>query len=358
MAAEGENFAERLLGWFARYGRHDLPWQIDKTPYRVWVSEIMLQQTQVATVVPYFERFVETLPDVRALAAARIDDVLKLWSGLGYYARARNLHCAAQRIVDLHEGELPRSAEALESLPGVGRSTAAAILALSFGERHAILDGNVKRVLARYHRVHGWAGKAQVAKRLWELADLHTPSDGVAAYTQAIMDLGATICTRAKPACALCPVQVDCAAFATGSIDQLPTPKPRKLRPQKRARILVVRNDAGDFLLERRPPIGIWGGLLAFPELGEEDTVAAWCRVRFGCDPETITQLAPVAHAFTHFELTMEPAYVEVRHAPAQILDHDRLLWYNAAATVPGGLPAPISKLITQLTTNVERTVN
>jgi A/G-specific adenine glycosylase len=353
MAINSDPFARPLLDWYARSGRHDLPWQISSTPYRVWISEVMLQQTQVATVIPFFERFVEKFPVVRSLAAADINDVLALWSGLGYYARARNLHRAAQAVVALYDGELPRNRDALEALPGIGRSTAAAILALSFGTRHAILDGNVKRVLARYHAVAGWAGQAAVLKTLWTLAEEHTPNGQVADYTQAIMDLGATVCTRARPACRRCPVARGCAALASDRVGELPAPRPKKPRPRRRSRILVLRNDAGEFLLERRPPSGIWGGLLSFPELADDETAAAWCRMRIGCEPGSILELTPVEHGFTHFELTMEPAYIELEHSPAAVMDRNRWLWYNADAAAPGGIPAPISRLIERL--NVAR---
>jgi A/G-specific adenine glycosylase len=343
-AAELDSFARQLLGWFAEHGRHDLPWQIDATPYRVWVSEIMLQQTQVKTVIPYFERFAARLPDLASLAAAPLDDVLAHWSGLGYYARARNLHAAAKLVHERHGGEMPRSLDALTALPGIGRSTAGAILALAFGERQPILDGNVKRALARFHAVEGWPGKAEVAQRLWRLADTHTPSSDVAAYTQAIMDLGATVCMRAEPRCGVCPVAADCAARKAGLERALPTPRKRAARPARRVTVLIVRNTAGQTLLERRPLTGIWGGLLSFPELDGDESAEQWCRRRLGKAPFDAEALAAVEHAFTHFDLTLAPVRLAVD--AAAVMDHDRWLWYNSAEPLPGGIAAPIGKIL------------
>ena len=251
------DFAQRLLAWYALHGRHDLPWQQDRSPYRVWVSEIMLQQTQVGTVIPYFQRFMEQFPTVVALADAPLDEVLHHWSGLGYYARARNLHKAAREICERHVGEFPRDARALEALPGIGRSTAAAILAQSFGLRHAILDGNVKRVLARYHAVEGWPGRTEVLARLWAYAEQHTPSEDVSHYTQAIMDLGATLCTRSRPLCLHCPVGAHCAARIQGQPTRYPGRKPKKDLPRRATRMLLIREPAEQaVLLLKRPPTG------------------------------------------------------------------------------------------------------
>ena len=217
-----------MIAWFAQHGRKDLPWQQDPTPYRVWVSEIMLQQTQVRTVIPYYQRFMQAFPDLRALAAAPLDQVLHHWSGLGYYARARNLHRAAQRIRDDHAGRFPEDIEVVMRLPGIGRSTAGAVLSLACGQRHAILDGNVKRVLARFHAVEGWPGKTAVLEQLWALAEAATPQRDVAAYNQAMMDLGATLCRRGTPECPSCPLQSDCRACKLGRQSEFPAPRPRR----------------------------------------------------------------------------------------------------------------------------------
>ncbi|HET8551115.1 MAG TPA: A/G-specific adenine glycosylase, partial [Gammaproteobacteria bacterium] len=267
-AAVEHDFAPRLLAWFASHGRHALPWQREPTPYRVWVSEIMLQQTQVATVIPYFKRFMARFPDLATLAAAPLDDVLALWSGLGYYARARNLHRAAQSAVAEYGGELPASLDELMAFPGIGRSTAGAILSLSRGQRHPILDGNVKRVLARFHAIAGWPGDKRVADRLWEFAESHTPVADCAAYTQAIMDFGATVCTRRNPACDICPMSANCEAYALGRQHDFPAPRARRGYPERNVRVLVIEAE-GAVLLEKRPPTGIWGGLWSLPELPE-----------------------------------------------------------------------------------------
>jgi A/G-specific adenine glycosylase len=349
-ATELDAFADRLLRWFAQHGRHDLPWQIDATPYRVWISEIMLQQTQVGTVIPYYLRFMEHFPELASLAAAPIDDVLAHWSGLGYYARARNLHRAAREVVAHHDGELPRTLEALMELPGIGRSTAAAILALSSGRRHPILDGNVKRVLARYHAIAGWPGRSGVARELWTRADEHTPAERVAEYTQAIMDLGATICTRSKPRCDICPVADDCTGRLEGIEQTLPTPKPRAARPARSVTVLIVQNAAGETLLERRPPSGIWGGLLSFPELEAEESVDDWCRQRLGAEPAAARALSAVEHSFTHFDLTLTPVQLALERDASRVMDDDRWLWYNSTEPLPGGIAAPIGKILRELT--------
>ncbi|MGD8746674.1 MAG: A/G-specific adenine glycosylase, partial [Gammaproteobacteria bacterium] len=254
-------FARRVLDWFEVSGRHDLPWQIDPSPYRVWVSEIMLQQTQVATVIPYFERFIARFPAIRELADADLDEVLHLWSGLGYYARARNMHRAARTVCEHHGGRFPEAFDEVAALPGIGRSTAGAILALSLGQRHPILDGNVKRVLCRHEGLEGWPGRPAVEKALWEISDRLTPDDGVAEYTQAMMDLGATICRRGRPDCDRCPVSGDCVARSQGRQQELPTPRPRRERPLRRTHMLLISDPDGRVLLERREPSGIWGGL-------------------------------------------------------------------------------------------------
>jgi A/G-specific adenine glycosylase len=343
------SLSNRLLTWFDKFGRHDLPWQENPTPYSVWVSEIMLQQTQVATVIPYFERFIAQFTSVSELASAAQDDVLHLWSGLGYYARGRNLHRAAQIIIDEHEGKLPRGLDALLALPGIGRSTAGAILALSHGDRHPILDGNVKRVLARFHEIAGWTGDAAVQKELWSYAETHTPRTRVAAYTQAIMDLGATLCVRAKPDCPRCPLRSDCRANANGTQSKFPERKPRKQLPQKHTRFLLAKLD-GELLLTRRPPIGIWGGLWCFPELDQDDEIGSWCE-RHGLElTQPVVKHSLLQHTFTHFRLSITPLEFVVKLANRSVMDSDEWLWYNTNRPVKVGLSKPVSKLLADIT--------
>ena len=265
-------FAAAVLDWFDRHGRKDLPWKQPPHPYRVWVSEIMLQQTRVQTVLGYFQRFMDRFPDVVSLADAPLDEVLALWSGLGYYARGRNLHAAARRIRDQHGGVFPQHMDTLQALPGIGRSTAGAIAAQAFGQRQAILDGNVKRLLARHDLVEGWPGEGRVQKRLWALAEQRTPRQRVADYTQRVMDLGAIVCTRGKPLCDMCPLQAGCLAKAAKRVHELPTPNPRKTLREVNKAWLVIRDSQGRVLLERRPENGVWGGLWAFPELDAEES--------------------------------------------------------------------------------------
>jgi A/G-specific adenine glycosylase len=336
--------AAPLLAWFDRAGRKHLPWQQDPTPYRVWVSEIMLQQTQVATVIGYYERFMQRFPDVRALAAAPVDEVLHLWTGLGYYARARNLHHAAQVIVAEHSGELPLTIEAVQALPGIGRSTAGAILALSRSQRHPILDGNVKRVLARYFGIEGFPGEREVEKTLWSLADECTPLERVAHYTQAIMDLGATLCVRSRPLCAACPLTEHCVARIEGRQSALPTPRPKKIRPQRSAYVVLLVRDDGAVLLERRPPTGIWGGLWTLPQFDEGAAARAWIPAG------GVTALPPYFHSFTHFDLTLHP--LVARAAPVSaVADSDRYCWYEPRQPARIGLAKPAVELIRALDT-------
>ncbi len=309
----------------------------------------MLQQTRVATAAPYFERFVARFPDAAALAAASLDEVLSLWSGLGYYARARNLHRAAARIRDLHGGELPRDAAALATLPGVGRSTAAAILALALGQRHAILDGNVKRVLARYHRVDGWPGAGPTQRRLWALAEAHTPADRVSDYTQAIMDLGATLCLPRRPACERCPVAEDCGARSSGEVDRYPRPRAARPLPARATRFLIVRDTGGAVLLERRPPTGVWASLWAFPEAGVDEPVEHWCLLRFGARPQSVTAWPTFRHTFSHFHLDVTPVVVEVSGPESALSESGATLWHMPGSPAPGGLAAPVAALLARL---------
>lgn len=337
--------ADRVIRWQRRSGRQDLPWQTPATPYRVWVSEIMLQQTQVATVIPYFERFMAALPDPASLASASRDDVLQLWTGLGYYARGRNLHRAAQQIVAEHGGELPADLDLLIALPGIGRSTAGAIMSLAFSIPAPILDGNVKRALARYHAVPGWPGTSAVAKTLWTFAEDHVPNANPDIYTQGMMDLGATICTRRAPACTACPLVTDCRAAAEGDPERYPGRKPKRARRERSVRVVMVEDESGAILLERRPETGVWGGLWSLPELGEDSAVADWCRRELAADPTQALELPPIDHAFTHFDLQMRPIHVRIESAQVLADDADRI-WHRPESTPDFGMPAPIVKLI------------
>jgi A/G-specific adenine glycosylase len=339
--------AAALLKWHERAGRHDLPWQRDRTPYRVWLAEVMLQQTQVATVRPYYERFLRRFPDVRALAAASIDEVLHLWSGLGYYARARNLHRAAGVISNEHGGEFPGSFAALARLPGIGRSTAGAILALSRGERWPILDGNVRRVLARYFGVSGVRAAAGT-QRLWQLSERCTPQQRVAQYTQAIMDLGATVCVRRRPLCAGCPLGRHCFARRTGRQHELPAPRTTPARRTRRVFMVVARSAAGSVLLERRPQSGVWGGLWCLPQFDTVTAAQAFIRATLEVDGGEPRRLAVVEHAFTHFSLRITPLLVQCA-GPAAVMEEGASLWYNLRTPARVGLPAPISALLAQL---------
>jgi A/G-specific adenine glycosylase len=344
-----ERFSRDLLSWFEVHGRHDLPWQCELTPYRVWVSEIMLQQTQVATVVPYYERFMSQFPSVEVLAAASIDDVLHHWSGLGYYARARNLHRAASIVLEQHDGVFPTTLENLIELPGIGRSTAGAVLALSDGQRHPILDGNVKRVLCRYFAVEGWPGNAGVAHRLWGIADSLTPGSHVAEYTQAIMDLGATLCRRTQPACNQCPVASGCSAREAGTQGSYPTARPKRVRPTRQTTMLLVLNGAGQVLLQRRDHDGLWGGLWSLPEVTQAGDTSAWCRERLGCSIVDEMTLPNVSHGFTHFVLEITPHVVHMEPDMSRVMDGDNWLWYNPKSPARVGLAAIVTKLIASL---------
>ncbi|MGH8041467.1 MAG: A/G-specific adenine glycosylase [Rudaea sp.] len=332
-----------MLRWFDAHGRHDLPWQHPRNAYRVWIAEVMLQQTRVVTAVPYFLRFADTFASLRALAAAPLDDVLALWSGLGYYSRARNLHRAAKICVQRHRGALPRDFDALAVLPGIGRSTAGAILAQAHGLRCAILDGNVKRVLARFHGVRGWPGTPAVSAQLWKFAQIHTPRSRVADYTQAIMDLGASVCTRAKPRCADCPLRHDCVAARDGHTAQLPQRKPARVLPLRKTVMLVLRDRGGRILLERRPPTGVWAQLWSLPEAA--DAAAAARGLGAG---STLRPLPPFTHTFSHFRLDVTPIAGTVA-ASARIADAADRRWLHLHEASALGLPAPVRKLIENL---------
>ncbi len=338
-----ERFQKRLLEWFARCGRHDLPWQKDPTPYRVWVSEVMLQQTQVATVIPYYLRFMERFPGVMELAQAAEDEVLHLWSGLGYYRRARLLHKAARCIARDHGGRFPTVFEAILALPGIGRSTAGAILALSLGKPYPILDGNVRRVLARFHAVSGWPGEAKVERALWGIAERYTPREEVSAYTQAIMDLGATLCTRMRPRCPDCPLREGCEAFRRGEVHRYPAPRPRRELPLRECTALILQREDGAVLLERRPP-GLWGGLWSFPELPPGEDPEDYARRRLGLALRDMETLPPSLHTFTHFRLHIHP--LRARAIPCGVMEDGAGIWYKIGASKPLGLTAIVKGLL------------
>ncbi|MCS2611074.1 A/G-specific adenine glycosylase [Halomonas dongshanensis] len=338
-------FQQRLLTWFDRHGRHDLPWQSPRTAYRVWVSEIMLQQTQVATVIDYFERFMARFPTLESLARAPVDEVLHLWTGLGYYARARNLHKAAIEAFDAH-GELPTdSVESLMALPGIGRSTAGAIIAQSTGQRAAILDGNVKRTLTRLHAIPGWPGKPSVERRLWALAEYYTPAHRLADYTQAMMDFGATLCRRSRPDCDICPFEDVCAGYAEGEPQRYPESKPKKALPTRTTFMLMLRDREGRIWLEQRPPTGLWGGLWSLPQFDSAQALDDWLGLHAaGCTQEPPG--ATFTHVFSHFRLEITPWTATC----------DRLVgiretgvWYDSSAPQALGLAAPVKRLLTQL---------
>jgi A/G-specific adenine glycosylase len=337
-------FAARLVEWQRSHGRRDLPWQSSRDPYAIWLSEIMLQQTQVATVIPYYERFLTRFRDVFSLARAPLDEVMTLWSGLGYYSRARNLHAAAQVLVREHEGRIPRAREVLQTLPGIGRSTAAAIAALAYGAREAILDGNVKRVLARHFAVRGYPGSPPVERRLWKLAESLLPRRGNARYTQAMMDLGATLCRQRVPECARCPVARTCAALRLNAVERFPEPRPRKALPVKRTAMLLLVH-RGDVLLERRPASGIWGGLWCLPQMAAGADPARHCAARFGATLASIERLPEVAHGFTHFSLRIRPVLCEVGKLEPRA-GEPGLVWLAPGEAAGGAVPAPVRRLL------------
>lgn len=343
-----ESFSTALLSWYDCHGRKDLPWAQGRDPYRIWVSEIMLQQTQVATVIPYFERFMARFPDIAALARAELDEVLHLWTGLGYYARARNLKHAAERIVAEHAGRFPADIEQVRALPGIGRSTAGAILAFAFDQRHAILDGNVKRVLARYHAVAEIPGAA-LDKALWPLAEAHTPATRSAEYTQAIMDLGATLCRRGRPQCALCPLADGCAALAHGAPEVYPAARARRAKPTKRVVMLMIRDNNGHVLLQQRPPSGIWGGLWGFPECAVDCDAREFSREQLGIDIELEPLWPSVPHTFSHFHLDITPQPARIIEAGGQVMENNGTVWYKLAVPDKRGLAAPVQRLLQRL---------
>ncbi len=343
------DIAPRVLAWFDRHGRKTLPWQQAISPYRVWVSEIMLQQTQVQTVIPYYERFMRELPDVQALSRADADQVMHLWTGLGYYSRARNLQRTAQIVCAQYGGEFPDDVARLSELPGIGRSTAAAIAAIAFGKRAAILDGNVKRVLARFHGVAGYPGESAVHNQLWEYAETHTPTKRIDAYTQAMMDLGATLCTRSKPACGICPLRDDCLAQQSGRTAEFPGKKPKKVLPVKSAQMLIVEDKHGDILLEKRPPTGIWSSLWVFPQIDSGADPIAHCADRLQLKVDIVERWDIYRHTFSHYHFDIEPVRLRVKKQQPAIGENERQLWYSLHTPAAIGLAAPVVKLLKKL---------
>lgn len=346
MTLHAAQFSAQVLEWYDKYGRKTLPWQIEKTPYKVWLSEVMLQQTQVATVIPYFERFMARFPTVTDLADAPLDEVLHLWTGLGYYARARNLHKAAQQVATRHGGVFPQTFEAVMDLPGVGRSTAGAILSLSLGQHYPILDGNVKRVLARCYAVAGWPGKKEVESRLWSVSEAVTPAHGVARFNQAMMDLGALVCTRSKPKCELCPLNNGCEAYAAHSWAMYPGKKPKQTLPERTGYLLLMQHN-DEVYLAQRPPSGLWGGLFCFPQFATEQELTEWLAQR-QISANNLRQMTAFRHTFSHFHLDIVPMWLPVSSFHS-CMDEGNALWYNLAQPPSVGLAAPVERLLQQL---------
>jgi A/G-specific adenine glycosylase len=341
-------FSQAVLAWYDQHGRKHLPWQQDITPYKVWISEVMLQQTQVATVIPYFERFMQEFPTVHDLANAEQDKVLHLWTGLGYYARARNLHACAKKVSTDFKGEFPNSVTELSDLPGIGRSTAGAIASISMGINAAILDGNVKRVLCRYYAVEGWPGKTSVQKELWQIAERLTPAERCNHYTQAMMDMGATLCTRSKPQCGICPLAPECKAYAQGNQKAYPNSKPKKDKPEKQTQLIMLQDPDGHILLEQRPQQGIWGGLWSFPELPLEEDALARSQGLFGDSAFAQENWPSFRHTFSHYHLQIHPVLIRLNKRPTAIGESAQH-WYNPQQPAELGLAAPVKTLLTQL---------
>jgi len=343
-------FADKVLKWFDLHGRHNLPWQKNINPYRVWVSEIMLQQTQVKTVIPYFNAFMQSFPNVKALADAGQDEVLKHWSGLGYYARARNMHEAAKSVRDDFKGEFPQDLDTMLSLKGIGRSTAAAILSIASNQPEPILDGNVKRVLSRVFAVEGWPGKSDVLQKLWLITEQTTPATRNADYTQAIMDLGATVCTRSKPQCAICPLRDDCIANKDGRQSEFPGKKAKKTLPEREAIMLILKNPEHAVFMQKRPPVGIWGGLWCFPQFEKMQHAEQWLHDFSETGLEITEELAILSHTFSHFRLHIQPLIVHLKTPiNLSVMEKDDSLWYNINTEFNGGLAAPVTTLLNTL---------
>lgn len=343
-------FAQQIITWQKQHGRHDLPWQNTRDPYAIWVSEIMLQQTQVTAVIGYYQRFMTRFPSIASLAQAQQDEVLQYWSGLGYYSRARNLHHAAQTIMAEHAGQFPQDFEAIQTLAGIGRSTAAAIASFAFQQVQTILDGNVKRVLARYFAIEGWPSSPKVEKHMWQLAETLLPNDNMVAYTQGLMDLGATLCTRSKPKCQTCPLHTSCSAYAQGLVKLLPTPKPKKISPQKYTTMLIFKKGR-DILLEKRPSKGIWGGLWSLPEISMTDIASEVALTRFGIEVEAEEPLDVLHHAFTHYKLAITPQPLQViGKVPAHSAGQH--IWLPIEDAIGAALPTPTRTILSGLLLN------
>ena len=350
---EASLFQKKVLRWFDNFGRKDLPWQLSPTPYHVWLSEIMLQQTQVATVIPYYLRFIKQFPDLPALAKARLDQVLHLWAGLGYYARARNLHRTAQIIVDSYQGKFPADIDLLQALPGIGRSTAGAILALGFQITAPILDGNVRRVLSRVYAIDLPANAPQTLQQLWQIATQLTPTKRVAAYTQAMMDLGAMVCLRSKPLCQACPLAKQCMAYLSDKTAYYPNPKPKKQIPIRQIRMLMITNKSGAILLQKRPPVGIWGGLWSLPECPVDVDLSEWCQANLGIHIRHLQAWPLLRHTFSHFHLDITPVQLLATRVVSQVMENPVQVWYKIdQSTNQYALAAPIKVLLQQFAEN------
>lgn len=341
------DFANRLVAWQKEYGRHNLPWQNTTDPYAIWVSEIMLQQTQVTAVIGYYSKFMQRFPNIVSLANATQDEVLQHWSGLGYYSRARNLHKAAQTIMQTHDGNFPQDFATIQTLSGIGRSTAAAIAAFSFNQAQTILDGNVKRVLARHFLIEGWPSHPKIEKQLWSLAEGLLPEQGMIAYTQGLMDLGATLCTRSKPKCSFCPVNQSCGAYALGRVKELPTTKPRKAIPEKQVTMLIFRR-GNEVMLEKRPQSGIWGGLWSFPEIEMAEDAATIALERFGLSTLPEQPLPILSHAFTHFKLDILPQPLVVSEEMNKVSEAGQI-WLTIEDAIAAAVPTPVKKILLSL---------
>jgi A/G-specific adenine glycosylase len=341
------DFSSRIVAWQKRHGRHDLPWQNTRDPYRIWLSEIMLQQTQVATVIPYYSRFLEKFPTLRKLASASEDEVLALWSGLGYYSRGRNLLRAARIVTEQFGGEFPCAFDDISALPGIGQSTAAAISAFAFGERRAILDGNVKRVFARHFGIAGFPGEKKVESRLWSVANEALPKKNIEAYTQGLMDLGATVCLRTRPLCLACPVEESCVAKSEGRVHELPSPRPKKTIPEKSTTMLIIAHE-GEVLLEKRPPTGVWAGMWCFPELINGASPRDVCRDRFGLETKSSKPWDVLQHGFTHFKLSITPQPIAVQKKLSRAAEPG-VMWLSIDDALKAAIPKPVRELLVRL---------
>jgi A/G-specific adenine glycosylase len=338
------SFAKKIIQWQKREGRHDLPWQNTRDPYRIWLSEVMLQQTQVLAVVPYYERFLVRFPDIDSLASASMDEVMPFWAGLGYYARARNLHRGAQQIMALHGGFFPKEFDAIHALSGIGRSTAAAISAFAFGQKRAILDGNVKRVFARHFCVEGDVKSKSVEDQLWLLAEAQLPRAEIESYTQGLMDLGATLCKRNRPDCILCPVQKSCVALKLGRVEMLPEKSKLREKPHRQTRMLVIVS-SGEVLLEKRPPTGIWGGLWSLPELPLDVDISKTLRLRYAITGGASREMSQIEHGFTHFSLTIFPIEITPAKIPLRAMEPGSM-WLNLDDAMNAAIPAPVKRIL------------